>query len=125
MSENMNNEIRLENENIDNEMESPALSKDENVEVLNIKDDDVWTYKIEGLSAPRINKPVKNRLLKQIVFVLIIVVAVGLAIYFSVAAVQKDTFEFKEVDSGVELTKFNNTGYIKELYVDYYTDINY
>lgn len=92
---------------------------------LQIKDEEVWEYKVEGLPAPRINKPVKNKLLKQIVFVLVILVAIGLAIYFSVAAVQKDTFEFKELDYGIELSKFNNTGYVKELSLDYYMEIKY
>ncbi|MBQ9114539.1 MAG: leucine-rich repeat protein [Clostridia bacterium] len=90
-----------------------------------IKDDEVWTYQVPGLAAPRIGKPIKFKLLKQIVFVAIIVVAIALAIYFSVAAVQKDTFEFTDIDGGVELTKFNNTGYIKELSIDYKTDIKY
>lgn len=113
----MNNNLK----SLDNQEESLVGQSD----ILHIKDEDVWSYHIEGLSAPRINKPVKNRLFKQIVFVIIIIVAVGLAIYFSVAAVQKDTFEFKVQEDGVQLYKFNNTGYITELYIDYYTEIEY
>ena len=92
---------------------------------LQIRDEEVWTYKIPGLSAPRIGKPIKYKLLKEIAIVVIIVVAVALAIYFSVAAVQKDTFEFKNIDGGVELSKFNNTGYITELTIDYQTELKY
>ncbi|MBQ8178182.1 MAG: leucine-rich repeat domain-containing protein [Clostridia bacterium] len=94
-------------------------------DVIQIKDEEVWTYQVPGLAAPRIGKPIKYKLLKQIVLVAIIVIAVMLAIYFSIAAVQKDTFEFATLEQGVELTKFNNTGYIKELYVDYSTEIKY
>ena len=125
MKENNELNINPENKNMGS-VDNNDMSTSKDVEnFLNIKDEEVWTFHIEGLSAPRINKPVKYRLLKQVLFVLIIVVAVGLAIYFSIAAVQKDTFEFKTVDDGVELTKFNNTGYVKELYIDYYTDIKY
>lgn len=101
-----------------------VFTPDQN-EVLHIKDEEVWTYKIDGLAAPRIGKPIKHKLFKQIIFVVVVVIAVMLAIYFSVAAVQKDTFEFEDTESGLMLSRFNNTGYIKELYVDYKTDIKY
>ena len=116
------NVINLENMNDNGEN---LENKETTSNHLNIKDEEVWSYRIEGLAAPRINVPVKNKLFKQIIFVLVIVVAVGLAIYFSVAAVQKDTFEFKNVEGGVELQKFNNTGYVKELTIDFHTNINY
>ncbi len=90
-----------------------------------IKDEDVWTYKIPGLSAPHIGKQIKYKFLKEVIIVLVVVVSIALAIYFSVAAVQKDTFEFKGLENGVELKKFNNTGYITELTIDYQTEIKY
>lgn len=113
-----------------NDLEAEALAVVDVTEVikelhLQIKDEEVWTYKIPGLAAPRIGKPIKYKLLKEIAIVTIIVVAVALAIYFSVAAVQKDTFEFKNLDIGVELSKFNNTGYITELTIDYQAELRY
>lgn len=127
MEEKKDMNVNPNDEAVNVEVVNNETTKDEVQEkyTLDIKDEEVWTYKVEGLSAPRINKPVKYRLLKQIIFVLIIVVAVGLAIYFSVAAVQKDTFEYKNTDGGVVLSKFNNTGYVRELHIDYLTDIEY
>ena len=118
------NELDLYEDNVA-DIVTPQEEPTKKDESFSIKDEEVWTYKVEGLPAPRINKPVKHKLLKQIIFVFVIIVAVALAIYFSVAAVQKDTFEFKELDYGVELSKFNNTGYVEELYVDYFTEIKY
>ncbi|MBO5776243.1 MAG: leucine-rich repeat domain-containing protein [Clostridia bacterium] len=92
---------------------------------LNIAEEDIWTYKIDGLSAPHINKPYKFKLLKQIVFVVVIVVAIALAIYFSVQAVQKETFDYKEKEIGYQLSKFSNTGYVTVMSVDYVSELKY
>ncbi len=92
---------------------------------LDIPEDEIWTYQVEGLAAPHINKPHKYYLLKKIIFVLVIIVAVSLSIYFSVLALQNDTFEYTETAQGIEFSKFSNTGYLYELDIDYVCDIEY
>ncbi len=93
--------------------------------VLDIPEDEIWTYKLPGLAAPHINKPYKNYGLKKVIFTLVIIVAVSLSMYFSVRTVQKDTFEYKELESGYQLDKFSNTGYITELDIDYAMEVFY
>ncbi len=89
--------------------------------VLDIPEDEIWTYQIEGLAAPHINKPYKFYTLKKIIFSLTIIVAVGLSMFFTVRTVHNETFEYEDLGSGTyELTKFSNTGYITELDIDYY-----
>ena len=87
---------------------------------LDIPDEEIWTYKIDGLSAPHINKPFTSFTLKKIVFTVLLLIAVGLSMYFSVRVVSRTPFEYNEVGDGTyEFIKFNNTGYIKELTIDY------
>lgn len=100
------------------------IKKEENI-VLDIPEDEIWTYQVPGLAAPHINKPYKYYLIKKIVFALVIVVAVSLSIYFSVLALQNDTFEYTENENGFEFSKFSNTGYLYELDIDYVCDIEY
>ena len=92
---------------------------------LDIPEDEIWTYQVPGLAAPHINKPHKYFLLKKVLFILVIIVAVSLSIYFSVLALQNDTFEYTETAQGIELTKFSNTGYLYELDIDYELNIEY
>ena len=92
---------------------------------LEIPENEIWTYQVPGLAAPHINKPYKYYTLKKIVFVLVIIVAVSLSIYFSVMALQNDTFQYTETDNGIEFSKFSNTGYLYELDIDYVSDIEY
>ena len=92
---------------------------------LDIPEDEIWTYQVPGLAAPHINKPYKYYTFKKIVFVLVIIVAVSLSIYFSVMALQNDTFEYTETEQGLEFSKFSNTGYLYELDIDYASDIEY
>jgi len=92
---------------------------------LDIPEDEIWTYQVPGLAAPHINKPYKYYTLKKIVFVLVIIVAVSLSIFFSVMALQNDTFEYTETAQGIEFSKFSNTGYLYELDIDYVSDIEY
>lgn len=87
--------------------------------VLDIKEDEIWTYQVEGLAAPHIRKPYKHYTLKKIIFSLVIIVAVSISCYFSVRTVQKETLEYSENPNGTyELTKFSNTGFITELDID-------
>ena len=92
---------------------------------LNIPEDEIWTYQVPGLAAPHVNKPYKHYNLKKALFVIVIVVAVSLSIYFSVLALQNDTFDYTETEIGIEFSKFSNTGYITELEIDYVSDIEY
>lgn len=87
---------------------------------LDIPEEEIWTYKIDGLANPHINKPFTNFTLKKIIFTVLLLIAVGLSMYFSVRVVSRTPFEYNEVGDGTyEFTKFNNTGYIKELTIDY------
>lgn len=94
--------------------------------VLDIPDDEVYTYHIEGLAAPHINKPYKHYTLKKIIFVAVIIVAVSLSMLFSLMILSNETFTFKENDAGgVTFTKFSNPGYIDELTINWELDIIY
>ncbi len=92
---------------------------------LDIPEDEIWTYQVEGLAAPQIGTPIKHYTLKKIIFALVIIVAVLISCFFSIRTVQKDTFEYEKIDSGYELSKFSNTGYITELSVDYACSVEY
>lgn len=90
--------------------------------ILNIPDDEIWTYQIEGLAAPHINKPYKYYTIKKIIFSLVIIVAVSLSIFFTIRTVQKEVFEYKPLENNTyQLSKFSNTGNITELDIDYVT----
>ncbi len=91
---------------------------------IDVPEDEIWTYRIDGLAAPHINKPFTNFTLKKIIFTVLILIAVGLSMYFSVRVVSRVPFEYGEKDDGtVEFVKFNNTGYISELEIDYAVSI--
>ena len=92
---------------------------------LDIPEDEIWTYQVPGLAAPHINKPYKYYNLKKAIFVIVILVAVSLSIYFSVMALQNETFEYTQVENGYEFSKFSNTGYLYELEIDYVSEIEY
>ena len=92
---------------------------------LDIPEDEIWTYQVPGLAAPHVNKPYKYYNLKKALFVIVIIVAVSLSIYFSVLALQNETFEYTETESGIQFSKFSNTGYLYELDIDYVSEIEY
>lgn len=92
---------------------------------LDIPEDEIWTYRVEGLAAPHINKPYKHFGLKKVIFTIVIIIAVSLSCYFSVRTVQKDTFEYKQTEAGYELEKFSNTGYITTLDIDFVSVLEY
>ena len=95
------------------------------VGTLEIPEEEIYTYQIEGLAPPHINKPYKHYKLKKAIFILVIIVAVSLSMYFSIRVVHNETFEYTPLSEGYELTKFGNTGFIKELSVDYALEIQY
>lgn len=91
---------------------------------LDIPDDEIWTYQIEGLQKPRINMPVENARLKKIVVILVLVLAIGCAIYMSFRAVHSDMYKYKDLGDGTyELVRFSNPGNVTEITIDYVVDL--
>ena len=93
---------------------------------LDIPDDEIWTYKIEGLAAPHINKPFKNATAKKIALVLVIIVAVSLSMFFSIYSVVRSTgLEFSENETGYTLTRYSDTEKVPlaEIDVDYVFEV--
>lgn len=91
---------------------------------LDIPDDEIWTYQIEGLQAPHINQPFKNAKRNKIIVVLILLIAIGCSIFLSVRAVHSDTYKYKDLGDGTyELVKFSNPGDVKEITIDYVVDL--
>lgn len=91
---------------------------------LDIPDDEIWTYHIEGLQAPHINKPFNNAKRNKIIVVIILLIAISASIFFSVWAVHSDTYKYKELDDGTyELVKFSNPGGVTDITIDYVVDL--
>ena len=86
---------------------------------LDIPEDEVWTYQIEGLKAPVIGKPVENAGKKKIIVIVTLLIAIGLSIFFSVRAVHSETYNYEQLEDGWQFYKFSNPGDITELTVDY------
>ncbi len=93
--------------------------------VLDIPEEEIWTYQVEGLAAPRINQQPKHYNLKKVIFALVIVVAVTLSCLFSVLTLKKDVFEYEQNQTGYEFTRFSNTGFITEIVIDYVSEVEY
>ncbi len=90
---------------------------------LDIPEDEIWTYQVEGLAAPRINVTPKHYSVKKIIFILGIIVAVSLSCFFSVRVLFKETFEYKENSSGYTFSRFSNNGFIREIDIDYVSKV--
>lgn len=91
---------------------------------LDIPEDEIWTYRVDGLAEPHINKQFTNFTLKKIIFTILLLIAVGLSMYFSVRVVSRTPFEYDQLSDGTyEFVKFNNTGYIGHLDIDYAVEI--
>ncbi len=86
---------------------------------LDIPEDEVWTYQIEGLKAPMIGRQFENAFRKKIIVVLILIVAIGLSIFFSVRAVHNETYQYEQTEDGWMLSKFSNPGNINEISIDF------
>ena len=67
---------------------------------LDIPDDEIWTYQIEGLQAPHINQPFKNAKRNKIIVVIVLLIAIGCSIFLSVRAVHSDSYEYKDLGDG-------------------------
>ena len=106
------------------EKKAKGIALQENI-TLDIPEDEIWTYQVPGLAAPHINKPYKHYNLKKFIFVIAIIISVSLSIYFSVKALQNETFQYTQLENGYEFSKFSNTGYITELEIDYVSEVKY
>ena len=87
---------------------------------LDIPDDEIWSYQIEGLQAPAINKSYKKATGKKLLVIVILLIAISCSIFLSVRAVHSDEFDYKQLDnSSYQLTKYSNPGEVTEVTVDY------
>ncbi len=94
--------------------------------IIEIPEDEIYTYQIDGLAPPHINKPYSHYTLKKIIFILVIVISIGLSMYFSLYILTTDTFTFAEISDGnYQFTKFSNPGYIEEMTINWVADIEY
>lgn len=92
--------------------------------VLDIPADEVWTYQIDGLAPPMIGKTYKNFKMKKVLLVIAVLLVISLSIMFSVMTLYKETFEFEPLSDGTyELIRFSNSGSVKELDIDFVSDI--
>ncbi|MBQ9531442.1 MAG: leucine-rich repeat domain-containing protein [Eubacterium sp.] len=87
---------------------------------LDIPEDEIWTYQIEGLQAPKINYSYDNAKKSKIAVVVILLIAISLSIFFSVRALKTTEYTFDEVESGgYELVSYVNPGSIREVTIDF------
>ena len=87
---------------------------------LDIPDDEVWTYQIEGLQAPRIGYSYDGAKKMKILVVVTLLIAISLSIFFSVRALMTTEYKFKELESGgYELTLYTNPGSVRDIRLDY------
>lgn len=91
---------------------------------LDIPEDEIWTYQIEGLQKPHVNQPFENAKAKKIIVVITLLIAIFAAMFFSVRAVHNDEYKYKELEDGTyELVKYSNPGSVKEVTIDYVVDL--
>lgn len=89
-----------------------------NEKPLEIPAEEIWTYRIEGLQAPRIvDKSIKTK--TKIGIIAFLVVAISLSIFFSLRAVSNEEFSYKALDNGYEFVKYSNPGSITEVNIDF------
>lgn len=90
---------------------------------IDIPEDEIWTYQIEGLQKPHINKPYENAGIKKVVIVVSLLIAIGIAIFLSFRVVHNDTYSYNDLGDGTyELVKFTNPGSVKKIKIDYVVD---
>ena len=91
---------------------------------LDIPEDEIWTYQIEGLQAPHVAQPFKNAGIKKVVVVIVLLLAISASIFMSVRAVHNDEYKYKELDDGTyELVKYTNPGNVTDVTIDYVVDL--
>lgn len=103
--------------------EAEEILENANPYTLDIPEDEIWTYQIDGLQKPHINQPFENALIKKIIVVVVLLIAIGAAIFLSVRAVHSDEFEYKQLEDGTyELVKYSNPGSVKDVTIDFVID---
>lgn len=91
---------------------------------IDVPDEEIWDYQIEGLQAPHINKPFKNAKKKKALVVIVLLIAIFAAMYLSVRAVHSDLYKYNQLEDGTyELVRFSNSGGITDVTIDYVVDI--
>ncbi|MGN0521962.1 MAG: leucine-rich repeat protein, partial [Eubacterium sp.] len=91
---------------------------------LDIPEDEIWSYRIDGLQEPHIAKPFKNAGIKKVVVIIILLIAISCSIYLSVRAVHNDVYKYEDLGDGTyELVKFSNPGDITDITIDYVVDL--
>lgn len=91
---------------------------------IDVPDDEIWDYQIEGLQAPHINKPFENAKQKKILVVIILLISIFAAMYFSVRAVHSDLYKYNQLEDGTyELVRFSNSGNLTDVTIDYVVDV--
>lgn len=104
--------------------EAKEMSEQAGEYTLDIPDDEIWTYQIEGLQKPHINMPFANAKRNKIIVVIILLIAIGASMFMSVWAVHSDLFKYEELEDGsYKLVKFSNDGRYKEIEIDYVVDL--
>ena len=74
---------------------------------LDIPDDEIWTYQIEGLQAPHINQPFKNAKIKKVIVVITLLIAIGAAIVLSTQAVHSNEWKYNDYLSRIIKSKYD------------------
>lgn len=86
---------------------------------LDIPEDEIWTYQIEGLQAPKIGQSYsKAKGLKALV-IIVILIAISLSIFFSVNALKTDEYQYEQLEDGWELVVYSNPGSVRDVTIDY------
>ena len=92
---------------------------------IDIPDDEIWTYRIEGLQEPRVGVKIKNAKQKKIIVVIVLLVAISLSIFMSVRALYVKEYSYRQRDNGdYILYSYSNPGEVREVTVDYFVDKN-
>ncbi len=87
---------------------------------LDIPEDEIWTYKIDGLQAPKIGQSYDGAKKLKAFVVIILLIAISLSIFFSVRALKTTEYKYTELEDGTyELTIYTNPGRTRELTIDY------
>ena len=119
ISEVENENIEAENQEDFLEQEAKEMEEQAPEYTLDIPEEEIWTYKIDGLQAPSVGKSYDDALLKKIIVVVVILVAIGLSIFFSVNALKTTEFDYEKVKGGYELVSYSNPGSVREVTIDY------
>ena len=96
-------------------------------EILDIPEDEIWTYKIDGLAAPKINASYKDKKLAKAMFIVFMVVAIFVSLFFSVRALlNTGDLEYNRLENdSYRLKQFSNNGSIVSFTVDNVATLNY